>query len=130
MRAAYLGKDRANLGNYVKNLARRMQQPREADLQRLKWLGRYVKGKPRVVQRFGTPSRCVKTMVDSDNNGHLITRRTTVGQVAFLGNHVVKHTCNLWQVVGLSSAENEYHVISVELCAGEWDCSRCCETGV
>ena len=40
-------------------------------------------------------------------------RRSTVGQVAFLGNHVVKHACSLLQVIGLSSAEHEYCAIGL-----------------
>ena len=47
MRAAYLARDSAGHGNCVKNLARRMQRPREVDMQRLKRLVRCSKGKPR-----------------------------------------------------------------------------------
>ena len=55
-------------------------------------------------------------MVDSDDADDSNTRRSTFGRVAFLCNHVVKHACNLEQVIGLSSAENEDYVISV----GSW----------
>ena len=82
--------DRADLGSCVKHLARRMQQPREVDMQRLKRLDRYLKkGKPHVVQRFETRSsrdgQGVKTTVDSDNAGELNTRSSTVGQGASVG---------------------------------------------
>ena len=47
MRAACLARDSAGHGNCVKNLAKRMQRPREVDMQRLKRLVRCSKGKPR-----------------------------------------------------------------------------------
>eukprot|EP00959_Pyramimonas_sp_CCMP1952_P001627 33437-Pyramimonas_sp.AAC.1 len=52
MRAAYLAPDRADLGDAVKNLAKYMQAPKQCDMSRLKRLGRYLKGRPRAVQRF------------------------------------------------------------------------------
>ena len=113
MRAAYLAPDRADLGNAVKNLAKNMHCPRRCDMERLKRLARYIKGKPRVVQVYrrdpgekrheATP---ITIMVDSDNAGDKVSRRSTVGQAAYLGKHVVKHACNLLQVIGLSSGEN------------------------
>ena len=67
---------------------------------RLKWLGRYLKGELGVAQRFETPlscdGQCMKIVVDIDNAGDVNTRRPAVGQVAFLGSHVVKHACNLF----------------------------------
>ena len=91
-------------------------------MQRLEGLERYLKGVPRVAQQYETlVSRyvhCVKIMVDSDNDGDLNLTRSTVGQVAFLGNHVVQHACNLLHVIALSSDENEYCAILVGSCAG------------
>ena len=130
MRAAYLAADRADIGNTVKNLARRMQQPRVFDQMKLKRLARYLKGKPRVVLRY-RPQRAptilrlevpkpkeLEMYVDSDNAGDKESRRSTVGQVAFLGEHAVKHLCKLLQVIGLSSGENEYYAISAGACTG------------
>ena len=54
LRAAHLAMDRVDLGICVKKQARRMQQPREVDMQRLKRLVRYWMGQRRVVQRFET----------------------------------------------------------------------------
>ena len=50
--------------------------------------------------------------------GDLNARRSAVGKVAFLGSHVVKHSSNFLQVIGLSSAENEYHAMSVGASTG------------
>ena len=127
MRAAFLPMDRADLGNHVKNLSRRMQQPSEVDVQPLKKAWTIFGGKATsctTIRNFlsGFDRPCVKIMVDSDNAGvffFLNTTRSTVGRVAFLGNHVVQHACNLLQVT-LSSAENEYYTISAGRIQG-WD---------
>ena len=62
---------RADLEHCVKHLAKHMQQPKGTYLQRLTRLGRYLKGKPRVVQVFTAPLRRadhrVKISVFSDN---------------------------------------------------------------
>eukprot|EP00959_Pyramimonas_sp_CCMP1952_P153054 3201655-Pyramimonas_sp.AAC.1 len=125
MRAAYLSPDRADIGDAVKNLAKYMQSPRQVDAARLKRLARYLKGRPRVVQKFTRDRNTanddvvkVVIMVDSDNAGDKVSRRSTVGQVAFVGKHVVKHMCNILQVIGLSSGENEYYAISAGACTG------------
>ena len=57
-------------------------------------------------------------VVDSDIAGDVKTRRSPVGQVACIGNHVVTGACTLLKVTGLSHAENEYHAISVGSCTG------------
>ena len=83
MRVAYVEMDRADLGHCVKNLAKKMQTPRECDMQRLKRLGRYLKGYPRVIQLFDR-QRMPKVMTcygDSDHAGDVESRRSTVGQV-------------------------------------------------
>ena len=54
----------------------------------------------------------MKLMVDSDNAGHVITRRSTVCQGTFLGDHVETRACNLVQIIGLSSAEDDYYATS------------------
>ncbi|CAK0882720.1 unnamed protein product, partial [Prorocentrum cordatum] len=89
MRAAYISPDRADLGDAVNNLAKCMQSPRQVDMVRLKRLGRYLKGRPRVVQTYRRDLRItagepvnILVMVDSDNAGDKISRRSTVGQVA------------------------------------------------
>ncbi|CAK0830015.1 unnamed protein product [Prorocentrum cordatum] len=125
MRASYLAPDRADIGDAVKNLAKHMQSPKQVDMARLKRLARYLKGRPWVVQVLrrnkhidrGSPLP-ILVMVDSDNAGDKISRRSTVGQVVFVGGQVVKHACNLLQVVGLSSGENEYYAISAGACTG------------
>ena len=74
------------------------------------------------MQRFEAPlsrdEQSAKIMVGCDNAGDPNTKRSTVGQVAFLGDHLVKRACNLLQVIGPSSADDEYYAISVGSCTG------------
>lgn len=66
MRAAYLSLDRADLCEAVKTLARSMSSPTEDSWQRLKRLGRYLRGAIRVVPCMGRsePSQ-TQTMLDA-----------------------------------------------------------------
>ena len=52
MRAAYLSSDRADISEAVKSLARHMQAPTSYSWAKLKRLGRYLVGRPRVVYQY------------------------------------------------------------------------------
>ena len=71
MRATYLALDRAQIGNCGKNMARRMQQPREAAMRRLR---RLLLEAP-----SSCAEQCAKAMVDGGDAGDLNTKRSTVG---------------------------------------------------
>ena len=112
MRASYLSQDRADIAEAVKTLARRMQSPTEYDLTRLKRLGRYLKGRPRVQilfrpQQMFTKLRCY---VDSDHAGCLITRRSTSGLILMAGRHCIKSSSTLQSTISLSSGESEFYM--------------------
>eukprot|EP00971_Amphidinium_carterae_P168317 3335107-Amphidinium_carterae.1 len=71
-----------------------MVGPTIYDWQRLKRVGRYLKGKPRAMFVFGPQSAdslrqefCSEVYVDSDHAGCLITRRSTTGLVVKYGDH-------------------------------------------
>ena len=49
MRAQFLAQDRADLGEAVKSLTRKMRPPTDADMKDMKRLARYLVGRPRVV---------------------------------------------------------------------------------
>ena len=51
-RCNYLSPDRPDISNAVKELSRIMSRPTKDDMQRLKRLGRYLKGKPRLVMKY------------------------------------------------------------------------------
>merc|ERR1711911_93626 len=48
-RANYLAQDRSDIGFVVKELCRHMSSPSKSDWDRLKRLGRYLAGRPRVI---------------------------------------------------------------------------------
>ena len=113
MRAAYLSLDRADIAETTKNLARSMATPDELAWSRLKRLGRFLLGKPRVVQEFRPQPMYNKLRVfcDSDHAGCVRTRKSTTGIVAMAGQHVLKSTSNLQSTIALSSGESEYYAI-------------------
>ena len=120
MRAAYLSQDRPDIGECCKGLARHMQQPNEADLGRLKRLGRYLLRSPSVVREFWEqelPSK-ITILVDTDHAGCALTRKSTTGMVALLGGHCIKHGSNLQTTVSLSSGESEYYGLVKGGCTG------------
>ena len=51
-RCNHISPDRPDIAYAVKELARHMSSPRRGDMQRLKRLGRYLKGKPRLQQIY------------------------------------------------------------------------------
>ena len=113
MRAAYLSGDRADLSEAVKTLARHMQSPTAYSWGKLKRLGRYLAGKPRVVQYFRQQKmfNTIRVYCDSDHAGDLKTRRSTTGIVCVLGGHSIKHSSNLQSTVSLSSGESEFYAL-------------------
>ena len=113
MRAAYLSLDRADIAEMVKGLARHMKAPTSYSWGRLKRLGRYLLGKPRVCQVF-RPQRMfseIRVFCDSDHAGDLATRKSTTGLVVMLGDHNLKCSSTLQSTISLSSGESEYYAL-------------------
>ena len=82
-RCNYLSPDRPDIAYTVKELARRMSEPTEGDWQRLKRLGRYLKGKPRLQQvyKWQQSPTALKVYSDADWAGCKETRKSTTGGV-------------------------------------------------
>ena len=118
MRAQFLGQDRADIAESVKSLTRKMKSPTEADFKDLKRLGRYLIGKPRVINMFEAQreSKVIRVFCDSDHAGCLLTRRSTTGLVIMVGKHTIKTTSNLQSTIALSSGESEFYAL-VKACA-------------
>lgn len=83
MRASYLSCDRTDFQFPVKRLAQSMASPTCRDWQRLKRLGRYILGRPRVIYCYAwQPANQVLTLsTDSDWAGDKSTRKSTSGGV-------------------------------------------------
>lgn len=137
MRAAYLSLDRADLAETVKCLARSMQTPTEFDLQKLKRMGRYIKGSMRIVQHF-RPQRMyaqLRGLCDSDHAGCLRTRKSTSGLILMAGQHCLKTSSTLQTTIALSSGESEYYsivkcaamVIGAQAMFKEWGIDLSCK---
>ena len=64
-------RDRADVDFVVKEYTRKMQSPGGSDMQRLKWLGRYLKGAPRAVMWVGGQDdvQIIDIFIDADEAG-------------------------------------------------------------
>ena len=112
-RANYMTQDRADTMYAVKEVARGMANPTEADWQSLKRLARYLKKHPRMVIKYGFQNEpeVITIMTDSDYAGCLETRKSTSGGAAKYGGHLLKGWSSTQAVVALSSGEAEYYAL-------------------
>ena len=108
-RANYLGQDRPDIQFAVKEICRGMLNPSKADLRKLRRLGRYLVGTPRVSATFKFQRRCreVWGYSDSDWAGCRVTGKSTSGGVIMIGSHFIKGWPQTQNHVTLSSAEAE-----------------------
>jgi len=76
-------------------------------------IARYLKEKPRIVQRFKFQALPTVLTVecDSDFAGCQRTRKSTSGFVAMLGAHNISAVCKTQSVIALSSGEAEFYSV-------------------
>ena len=138
-RGNFLAQDRPDIRFAVKELCRRMSNPREHDWGSLKRLARYLKGKPRLVQRMAIAANTspdmevyvgkslpwesesgsssggnscdsnLQIMVDCDWAGCRETRRSTSGGCVMFRGVCLKVWCSTQHHLALSSGEAEYY---------------------
>ena len=108
-RANYLSSDRADIQYATKEVCRGMAKPTKRHMRKLRRLGRYLVGCPRVVSEFGWQGRAseVKAYSDSDWAGCKRTAKSTSGGVLMLGEHCVKSWSTTQKSISLSSGEAE-----------------------
>ena len=113
MRLSYLARDRYDLAETAKFLAQRMSEPREFDFIPLKRAARYLVGKPKAALRFRRQKHVDKitVFVDSDFAGDPVSRKSTTGMVAQIGNHTVKSESTLQSLTALSVGEAEFYAV-------------------
>lgn len=107
-RCNYLVPDRLDMAYAVKGLAGAMATPCEGDMERIKRLGRYLRGKPRFIQWFEWQP-AVETVVaysDVDRAGCKTTRKSTIGGCIFIGKHIFKVWSNIQSLMALISGES------------------------
>ena len=109
-RGNYLAQDRPDHSYSSKELCREFAVPNGHSLMKLKRLGRYLKGRPRLVFKypFATePAKYVDVYCDTDFAGCSATRRSTSGGCALIGGSCVKHWSKTQTTIALSSGEAE-----------------------
>ena len=113
MRLSYLAFYRLNLAETAEQLVLRMSGPREFDFIPLKRAARYLVGKPKAALRFGRQKHVDKITVflDSDFAVESVSRKSTTGLVAQIGNHTVKSGSTLQSLTALSVGEAEFYAV-------------------
>ena len=108
-----LAQDRLDLAETAKHLAQRMSEPREFDFVPLKRAARYLVGKPKAALRFRRQKHVDKitVFVDSDFAGDPVSRKSTTGLVAQIGNRTVKSGSTLQSLTALSVGEAEFYAV-------------------
>ena len=112
-RLNYLAPDRFDVGYSTKEAARNMARPLNGDFEKLKRIGRYLVGRPRLISKYAWQklNGTVTTFADSDWAGCEKTRRSTSGGIVTIGTHVLKTWSKQQKTVALSSAEAELHAM-------------------
>ena len=82
-------------------------------MQKIQKIGKYLKGKPRLISKFRWQKRpeYITAYTDSDWAGCKKTARSTSGGVVCLGEHTLKTYCRQQKVIALSSAEAELYAM-------------------
>ena len=113
MRLSYLAQDRLDLAETAKHLVQRMSDPREFDFVPLKHAARHLVGKPDAAPRFRRQKHVDKmtVFVDSDSAGDPVSRKSTTGLVAQIGNHTLKSGSTLQSLTALSVGEAECYAV-------------------
>ena len=113
LRLSHLARDRLDLAETAKHLAQRMSEPREIDFVPLKRAARYLEGKPKAALRYRRQTQVDKitVFVDSDFAGDPVSRKSTTGLVAQIGNHIVKSGSTLQSLTALSVGEAEFFAV-------------------
>eukprot|EP00971_Amphidinium_carterae_P224183 4448201-Amphidinium_carterae.1 len=122
MRANYLSSDRPDISFASKEAARWMSKPCIAAECAVKRIARYLKARPRAVQRMERqfPRGELRCYSDSDHAGCVRTRKSTSCSVVFYGDHMLRFTCSTQQPIALSSGESEWYALvrAATVCLG------------
>ncbi len=112
-RLNYIASDRPDIQFAVKEAARNMSAPKNRDWPAVKRIGKYLKGRPRLVLKYHWQGQAstVVTYTDSDWAGCVKTGKSTSGGLVTIGGHLVKSYSRQQKTVALSSAEAELHAM-------------------
>ena len=110
-RCNYLQPDRPDIQYAVKEACRMMAKPTKKSWEVLKRIGRYLKGKPRLIWKYCWQSEQEIIDVHSDANwaGCKRSRKSSSGGTICLGNHLLKSYSKTQAVLAKSSGESELY---------------------
>ncbi len=108
-RANYVALDRPDIQYTVKELCRGMSKPKRKDWVALERLGRYLHGRPRLVQTFEwqAQDQNINAYSDADWASCKDTRKSTSGGALMWGSHCLRSWSKTQTVIAQSSAESE-----------------------
>ena len=112
-RINYMAADMPDVQFACKEVCRDMSNPTSQSWAKLKKLGRYLVGRPRVVWRFPWKNGVgpLRVYTDSDWAGDTKTRKSTSGGLILLGEHCLKTWSHSQDAIALSSCEAEYYAV-------------------
>lgn len=110
-RCNYFVPDRPDMAYAVKELARSMATPCNGDIAKMKRFGRYIKGKPRLVQWFEWQLAIdtITTHSDADWAGCKAIRKSTTGVSITIGKHTIKRWNKIKFLIAFSSGGSELY---------------------
>ena len=112
-RCNFLAVDRMDIQFASKECCRAMAKPTIKDWMKLKRLGRYLVGKPRLIYTYPFQEEMTMLTAYSDANwaSNAGDRKSTSGGVILHGRHFIKAWSKTQSLVALSSAEAELYAI-------------------
>ena len=117
----YLLNTRPDLTYSVNYLSRYMSNPSSEHMNAAKRVLRYIKGTSSFGLRYERGMKhSIQGFSDSDFAGDSYDRKSTSGQVFFIGNSAITLNMVKQSVVALSSCEAEYIAASAASCQGIW----------
>ena len=112
-RLNFLAQDRPDIRYAVKESSRWMARPREGHWGLIKRIGRYLRGVPRLLQKFVWQQQPenVETFTDSDWVGCQQTRKSTTGGCILVGSHLIKLWSTTQRIISFISGEAEHYSV-------------------
>ena len=113
MKLAYVAQDRMDIEEAVRCLTRHMKEQRNAHMQEVKRLGRFLVKQRGCVLTYArqTSDATLQVHVDSDGAGDLLGRRSATGVIVGRCKHMLRHMSCLQTLVALSNGEAEGYAL-------------------
>ena len=112
-RCNYLQPDRPDIQYAAKEVCRLMSRPTARAMDMLRRIGRYLRGKPRLVWKYGWQSEVKTVDITTDANwaGCRRARKSTSGGTIMLGDHLIRTYSKTQATIAKSSGESELYAL-------------------